>query len=129
MKKIRVLCLNCLVFLMLPMMLSAQGNPTRGVGSFRGSVTFNNVIGAFTSSHSAVTITSSKNLEDYPLEYLVFTKKSAKSEWALTESGTIQQAGYDLNLCYSDAKSVMVILSCKQKDGGTVSFSSKKCKK
>lgn len=121
--------LGALLLLGLPVVLFAQGNPSRGVAHFPGSATFNHVIGAFTSQNDACTISSSPELEDSKLEYIVFTLSKASSDWVLAESGTIQQADFDLNLCFPNTKKIMVVLTCQQKNGGSVAFSSKKCNK
>lgn len=121
--------LGALLLMGLPVLLSAQGNPSRGVSHFPGSATFNYVIGAFTSSDDACTIASSQDLEDSKLEYIVFTLTKASADWVLTDSGTIQEAGYKLDLCFPNTKKIMVVLSCRQKNGGAVAFSSKKCNK
>ncbi len=117
-----------LLCLLLPALLAAQGNPARGVPYYPSSATFSHVLGAYTSSRDACTISSSPDLVDFVLEYQVFTRSGASSEWESADSGTIQQAGYDLTLCYPGSKRIMVILSCKQKNGGSVTFSSSRCK-
>ena len=121
--------LGALLLLGLPVLLSAQGNPARGVAHFPGSATFNHVIGAFSSKSDACTIAASKELDGANLEYIVFALTKGSDDWVLTESGTIQQAGFHLNLCFPNTKKIMVVLTCQQKNGGSVSFNSKKCDK
>ena len=129
MKKLIFQRLLCLSLLALPLLLTAQGNPARGEPYFSGSKTFNHVIGTFTSGHQACTITAGPDLDGEHLEYLVFTRTKANEDWTLADSGPIQQAGYERQLCFPDAKMVMVVLSCRQKNGGTVVFGPKRCKK
>lgn len=129
MKKLIFQRLLCLSLLALPLLLTAQGNPARGEPYFPGSKTFHHVIGTFTSGHQACAIMASPDLDGEHLEYIVFTRTKGAANWALADSGTIQQAGYERQLCFPDAKMVMVVLSCRQKNGGTVTFGPKRCPK
>jgi len=126
-------CFHSLVGLTLwalPLLLLAQGNPSRGIPYIPATVSFNHLSGAFLSKHDGAIISASPDLAvDVVVEFAVYTKAKGASGWALKESGTIQEPGYELQRCYPGTKRVMIILSCKQEGGGAVKFSSNHCKK
>lgn len=130
MRKRIILGICLLVVAAVPSMLFGQGRPSRGNTHFPGSATFDKTMGAFTSKHDSFVIEASGELQNgVVLEYIVFTQSKSSEEWVIAETGTIQEAGFDLPFCFPDTKKIMVILSSGQKNAGKVVFQPGKCKK